>query len=94
MDPSVVGRAAVTFSLFLCSLGYVPWRQSRSFETYRALESVRREVSVARAERIELERQIQVLESRARVVPEARIRLGMHTPNASEQVILAVPESM
>ena len=90
MEPSVVGRAAVTFSLLVCSLGYVPWRQSRAFEAYRTREEVRREVVMAQAERVELERQIQVLESRARVVPEARMRLGMHTPGASEQVILAV----
>jgi cell division protein FtsL len=37
---------------------------------------------------IELEREIQVLTSRARIVPEARERLGMHTPDASELVIL------
>ena len=39
-------------------------------------------------ERADLERLIQVLESRTRVVPEARRLLGMRTPNASEIVIL------
>ena len=44
--------------------------------------------SVAAAERVELERSIQVLESRQRVVPEARDRLGMHIPTGSELVQL------
>jgi cell division protein FtsL len=37
---------------------------------------------------VELDREIQVLTSRARVVPAARDQLGMHTPDASELVIL------
>jgi hypothetical protein len=35
-----------------------------------------------------LEQVIQVLESRQRVVPEARDRLGMHTPSGNELVLL------
>jgi cell division protein FtsL len=88
MDPSVLGRAAVTLALLVCALGFVTWRQSRALEANRVLDDLRREVSVAQAERVELERDIQVLGSRARVEPEAR-RLGMHTPHASEQIILA-----
>jgi hypothetical protein len=42
---------------------------------------------VAQAERVEIEREIQALRSRSRIVPEARA-LGMHTPAADEQVIL------
>lgn len=89
MDSSTLGRAAVTFAFLVASLGFVTWRQSRTFEAHRALDQVQREVLVAKAERIELQRQIQVLKSRARIVPEARARLGMHTPDASEQVILS-----
>ena len=37
----------------------------------------------------ELERTIQLLVSRSRIVPEAIDRLGMHLPDGSEQVILA-----
>lgn len=88
MDPAVLGRAAVTFALLVCALGFVTWRQSRALEANRLLDDLRRQVSVAQAEQVELEREIQVLRSRGRVVPEAR-RLGMHTPDASEQVILA-----
>ena len=87
MDPTTLGRAAVTFALLVCALGFVTWRQSRALETNRALDELRRQVAVAQAEAVEIEREIQVLRSRARIVPAAQA-LGMHTPGASEQVIL------
>ena len=88
MDPSFLGRAFLTLAVLLLSLGFVTWRQSRAFEVLGGLEEVRRASAEARAERIDLERSIQSLESRARVVPAARSRLGMHTPDAAELVIL------
>jgi cell division protein FtsL len=88
MDATVLGRATLTFVFLVCALGFVTWRQSRAFEVHRALDDLRRQVSVAQAERVEVEREIQVLLSRARIVPEARA-LGMHSPTAVEQVILA-----
>ena len=89
MEPSFLGRAALTVAVLLLALGFVTWRQSRAFEVLGELEEVRRTSAEARAERIDLERGIQALESRSRVVPAARARLGMHTPDASELVILA-----
>lgn len=88
MDPAFLGRAAVTLAVLLGSLGFVTWRQSRALETLVAWDEVERQVSVARAQVVELDREIQVLTSRARVVPEARSQLGMHTPDASELEIL------
>lgn len=88
IEPSFLGRASLTLAVLLMSLGFVTWRQSRAFEVLRELEEVRRDVAEARAEQIELERHIQGLVSRSRVVPAARARLGMHTPDASELVIL------
>ena len=88
MDPQWLGRAAVTLAVFLGSLGFVTWRQSRSLETLAERDELRRSTSVARAQVVELDREIQVLSSRARVVPAARERLGMHTPDGSELVIL------
>ena len=88
MDPSLLGKVAVTVACFVGSLGMVTWRQSRALEVHSELDEVRRQVSVARAERIELERAIQVLESRGRVVPVATADLGMHMPDGSEQVFL------
>lgn len=87
MDPTLLGRAAVTFAFLVCSLGFVTWRQSRALEVYQELDEVRRQVSVAQAERVEMEREIQVLLSRSRVVPAAR-ELGLRTPDASEQIYL------
>jgi cell division protein FtsL len=88
IEPSYMGRTWLTVTVLLLSLGLVTWRQSRAFEVMRDLEDVRRASSEARAEQIDLERTIQALESRSRVVPAARTRLGMHTPAASELVIL------
>lgn len=91
MDPTLLGRAAVTFAFLVCSLGFVTWRQSRALEVYQELDEVRRQVSVAQAERVEMEREIQVLRSRARIVPAAR-ELGLRTPDASEQIYLVREE--
>jgi predicted ATPase len=81
-------RAGFALMALLVALVMVPWRQSRAFEALAHLDELRRQTSVAEAERVDLERTIQVLESRARVVPDARDRLGMHTPATSELVIL------
>lgn len=88
MEPSTLGKVAVTFAIFVSSLCFVLWRQSRAFEAHVELDELRRHVAVAQAEQVELERSIQVLSSRAHVVPAARRRLGMHMPDASEQVFL------
>ena len=85
-------RAGFALVALLMALVMVPWRQSRAFEALANLDELRRQTSVAEAERVDLERTIQVLESRARVVPDARDGLGMHTPATSELVIL--PEEM
>ncbi len=88
MDAGTVGRVAITIAVLIVSLGLVTWRQSRALEAYGQLAELRRQVAVAQAERIDLERTILVLESRGRVVPVAQSRLGMHLPVASEQVFL------
>jgi hypothetical protein len=88
MDAANLGRAAVTIAILLGSLGFVTWRQSRALEALGQWDELRGRAAVARAQVVELEREVQVLTSRGRVVPEARERLGMHTPEASELVIL------
>lgn len=72
----------------VAGLGLVAWRQSRALEALAALEGVRQERALAVSRRAELQRRIQYLESRGHTVPQARDRLGMHTPSASEMVIL------
>lgn len=81
-------RAGFAMVALLSSLWGVTWRQSRALEAMSELDEIRRRTSLAEAERVDLERSIQVLESRARVVPEARERLGMHIAASAELVIL------
>jgi len=88
MDARVLGRAAITFAVLMWSLGLVTWRQSRALEANRTLDDLRRHVSVARAERVGIDRGIQTLRRRVRIVTEAEA-LGMHTPDATEQVFLS-----
>ena len=95
MKPKTLGRIVFVFSIVLVfgvlSIG-VTWRQSRALETQIALDSLRQELSVSEAERVELEQDIQVLSSRQRIVPEARDRLGMYTPSGNELVLLLPDE--
>ena len=95
MKPNTLGRIVFVFSIVLffgaLSMG-VTWRQSRALETQIALDSLRQELSVSEAERVELEQDIQVLSSRQRIVPEARDRLGMHPPSGDELVLLLPDE--
>jgi cell division protein FtsL len=72
----------------VAALSLVVWRQGRALEALAELDVARREKALLIADQAELERRIQQLESRARVVPEARNVLGMRTPEAAEIVIL------
>lgn len=75
-------------ALFLGSLSLVMWRQARALETLGRVDRVQREQALARAEGEELQRRVQVLESRGRVVPLARERLGMEI--ASGTILLSM----
>lgn len=88
MEPRVLGRTVVTVAFLLGALVTVTYRHARTLEALSTLEELRRRTSVAEAERIELDREIQVLTSRQRVVPAAREHLGMHTPEGDELVLL------
>lgn len=81
-------RSTVAVAGLVAALGLVAWRQGRALEALAELDGTRRDKGVLVAEQAELERRIQALESRARVVPEARRVLGMRTPEAAEMVIL------
>jgi hypothetical protein len=74
--------------VLLGALGFVAWRQTRALKGLADLSQVRAEQRLVLDERADLERYIRGLESRSRVVPEARRLLGMRIPNASEIVIL------
>ena len=81
-------RLAFAFAALLAALTMVIYRQSRALEVLRAADEMRGARVIAEAERSELTRRIQTLESRTRVVSDARERLGMHVPSADEIVIL------
>ena len=81
-------RLALCFAALLGALTMVIWRQSQAFGTLRALDQLRDERALAEAERSELGRKIENLESRAVVVAAANARLGMRVPSAAEIVIL------
>lgn len=79
---------ALAVAALLAALSLVTWRQSRTLEALRELDVVQRELSLVEAERADLHRRIQTLESRGHVVPMARERLGMRTPSAGEIILL------
>ena len=81
-------RLALCFAALLAALTLVIWRQSNALETLRALDKVRDSRALAEAERSDLLRKIEQMESRAHVVAAARDRLGMRVPSADEIVIL------
>jgi cell division protein FtsL len=89
MKLSAVSWTALMVAVLLAALSLVTWRQARAREALAELDELRREISLVEAERSELERRIERLESRGRVVPEARERLGMKSPGSGEIVILS-----
>lgn len=82
-------RIAVSVAAFLASLSLVAWRQGRAYEVMSALDHARDEISLAQAERSDLQSDVQAYQSRAWVLPQARERLGMHVADAGEMVMLA-----
>lgn len=85
------GFATLVLALLSLSaaLGWVAWRQARARDFLAELERVRSERALAEAELTEQVRRVHHLESRGRVMSEARRRLGMHLPSSVEIVILS-----
>jgi cell division protein FtsL len=84
-------RMGVALTLLFASLSMVVWRQSRALEELRRLDEARSTRAVLQAERSSLQREIQRLESRSRILAVAGARLGLRVPAASEIVILQSP---
>lgn len=84
-------RMGIAFALLFASLSLVVWRQSRALEALRALDAHRSDRALLEAERTELQRDIQRLESRSRILAVAGDRLGLRVPSADEIVILQEP---
>lgn len=85
-------RLALCFATLLGALSAVIWRQSVALDTLRELERLRDGRALAEAERSDLVREIEHLESRAIVVASARDRLSMRVPFAHEIVILPLQQ--
>lgn len=83
--PSLVTLA---LGAILVALSLVTWRQARALEALAGLDEVGQERALAEAARSRLLRDIQHLESRARIMADAGERLGMHLPGGSEMVFL------
>jgi hypothetical protein len=73
----------------LGSLSFVARRQARALTVLEDLEQVRRERSLTEAERTELTRRVELLESRSRVEAEAMRTLGLRRPHDYEIVTYA-----
>lgn len=84
-------RVIFACAALFAALSGVVYRQSRALEVLRELDAARSDRAIAESERAALQRQIQELEGRARIVQVAGERLGLRPPSASELVILRVP---
>lgn len=84
-------RMGIACALLFGSMSLVVWRQSRALEELRSLDSARAERSLLQAERSELQRSIQLLESRTRIAAVAGERLGLRNPGGDEIVFLRAP---
>jgi len=76
--------------LVLASLAVVTWRQTVGVSREHALRATQAERAIVDAEQMELERRIQALSTRTRVVRVARERLGLHLPGDDEIVLLPI----
>lgn len=76
----------------LAALALVAWRQARTRELLAELAQVRTDRALTDAEMTEQSKRVQYLESRARVVPEARRRLRMRVPTSAEILIFSYEE--
>lgn len=93
MTRSAMILTVCAVAALVLALSFVTWRQTRALEALAELDRVERDISLLRAERGELERRIQTLESRGRIVPVAREWLGMRTPSADEIVLFSGEEA-
>jgi cell division protein FtsL len=80
----------LSVAAFLAALSVVAWRQGPAREVMADRERVREAIALESEVRAELIDEIVHLESRRRVVRDARERLGMHIPDTRDLVLLPV----
>lgn len=92
-DPAVRGGAMhrLTFAvaILMASLSLVAWRQGEAFELQQDLEAVGDDVAEARAEQVQLEKDITYLSSRERITDVAAERLDLYPPVDQVRVVEA-----
>jgi cell division protein FtsL len=84
-------RFGIAAAALFAALSLVVWRQSRALEVLRSLDAARAERAALESERAQLQRSLDELASRPRVVLVAGERLGLRPPSAREIVILRLP---
>ncbi|HEX6306748.1 MAG TPA: hypothetical protein VFZ69_01105 [Longimicrobiales bacterium] len=84
-------RMGIACAFLFASLSLVVWRQGRALDELRGLDAARGERVLLQAELSELQRSIQHLESRSRILAVAGERLGLRIPTRSEIVFLQAP---
>jgi hypothetical protein len=84
-------RFGLAVAALFAGLSVVVWRQSRALEVLRELDGARAERAILESEKARLQRLLQELEGRARIVA-AGAPLGLRPPSASEIVILQLHE--
>ena len=86
MRRSWIALTVLGITCLLLALSLVSWRQTRVRAVLAEVAELQRQVSLGEAERNELARNIQFLESRSRVIREAEARLGLRRAMAHETV--------
>ena len=80
---------ALAVAAFLSALSVVAWRQGRAREVMAERERIREAIALETEVISELEEEIAHLESRRRVVREARERLGLRVPDTRDLVFFS-----
>ncbi len=87
------GRSLVAIGLlaFIAVTSLVVWRRSVGVSTARAMRDAQLEKRSLETERLTLRRDIDLAQTRPRIVAEAQRRLGLHVASDSQTRVLADP---
>ena len=83
---------ALSMAAFLAALSVVAWRQGRAREVMAEREALREQIVLETEVRSSLLDKISYLESRRRVVQDARDLLGLHIPDAGDLILLPLAD--
>lgn len=80
-------RLTFAVAILMASLSLVAWRQGQAFDLQEELEAAGDQVVEARAEQVQLEKDITYLSSRERITEVAGERLDLHPPVDQVRVV-------